>query len=93
MTVDERIETRLREALAPTRLEVRNDSAAHGGHASSPGTGQSHYSVLVVSSRFEGLGRVERQRLIYRILAEELAGPVHALALVTRTPGEDASGT
>lgn len=90
MTVDERIESRLREALQPTRLEVRNDSAAHAGHASSPGTGSSHYSVEVVSPRFGGMTRVERQRLVYQVLAEELAGPVHALALITRTPEEDA---
>lgn len=90
MTVDERMETKLREALQPQRLEVRNDSHHHAGHASSPGTGSSHYTVTIVSDRFEGLGRVERQRMVYRLLAEELAGPVHALALVTRTPAEDA---
>lgn len=90
MTVDERMETKLREALRPQRLEVRNDSHHHAGHASSPGTGSSHYTVTIVSEQFEGLGRVERQRMVYRILADELAGPVHALALVTRTPAEDA---
>lgn len=90
MTVDERIETKLREALQPTRMEVLNESGHHAGHASSPGTGSSHYAVTVVSPLFEGLARVERQKLVYRLLAEELAGPVHALALTTRTPAEDA---
>lgn len=90
MTVDERIEARLREGLRPARLEVRNDSDAHEGHVSSPGSGTSHYTVTVVSELFEGLGRLERQRLVYRLLEDELAGPIHALALVTRTPAEDA---
>lgn len=90
MTVDEQIGAKLREALEPQRLEVRNDSHQHAGHASSPGTGSSHYTVTIVSDRFEGMGRVERQKMVYRILAQELEGPVHALALVTRTPAEDA---
>ncbi|HXE72334.1 MAG TPA: BolA family protein [Candidatus Nitrosotenuis sp.] len=92
MSVADRIEEKLRQGLSPTRLQVSNDSAAHAGHAGSPGTGESHFRVLVVSERFRGLSRLARQRLVYQLLAEEMAGPVHALALVTRTPEEDSQG-
>lgn len=80
---------KLTEALAPTRLEVTDDSARHAGHAGARPEGETHFSVTVVSERFRGLGRVARQRLVYDILAEELAGPVHALSLATLTPEED----
>ncbi len=88
-TVEEVIREKLTASLAPTRLSVENESHLHQGHASSPKTGESHFRLEVVSNRFEGLSRVDRQRLVYQALAQELAGPVHALALSTRTPSED----
>lgn len=90
MSVAERIEAKLTEALAPESLRVVNDSHRHAGHASSPGTGESHFSVAVVSPAFAGLSRVARQRRVYDVLAEELAGPVHALSLRLETPEEAA---
>ncbi|MFQ3666016.1 MAG: BolA family protein [Sphingomonadaceae bacterium] len=82
------IEKRLREALAPTRLEVVNDSAKHRGHAGDDGSGESHFSVLVESPAFAGMSRVARQRAVNAALADLLAGRVHALALRCVAPGE-----
>ena len=50
--------------------------------------GESHFNLEVVSAVFEGKGRVERQRMINGLLAEELAGPVPALSIRARTPSE-----
>ncbi|MCR9145355.1 MAG: BolA family transcriptional regulator [bacterium] len=83
-----KIEARLRAALDPLELEVHNDSDAHAGHAGSPGTGNSHFRVRVVSPRFAGESLVQRHRRIYEILAEEMQSGIHALAIEARTPGE-----
>jgi BolA protein len=88
MRVADAIETKLREALAPSDLRITDDSHRHAGHAGARAGGESHFTVEIVSARFAGLGRVARQRLIYDILQAELAGPVHALSLVTRAPDE-----
>ena len=86
--VERAIEERLRAALAPTRLEVVNESAAHRGHAGDDGTGESHFRVAVESAAFAGLNRVARQRLVNRALAELLAERIHALAIRATAPGE-----
>lgn len=88
------IRKKLTETLAPSRLEVEDDSARHAGHHHEGGVdgrpgGESHFNLHVVSAAFEGKTRVERQRLINTLLAEELAGPVHALSIRARTPDED----
>jgi BolA family transcriptional regulator, general stress-responsive regulator len=87
-SVEATIRAKLQEGLQPSRLEVRNVSHHHAGHAGSPGTGESHFEVEVVSEQFSTMNRVQRQRRVYQILAAEMAGPVHALALVTKAPGE-----
>ncbi len=84
-----RIRDKLTAALAPKRLEIVDDSARHAGHAGARQGGESHFNVTVVSARFSGLNRIARQRLVYEALAEELAGPVHALSLKLRTPEEE----
>jgi len=86
--VAEQIAARLTEALAPTRLEVVNDSHHHAGHLGDDGTGESHFSVTIESPRFAGLSRVARQRLVNRALADLLATRIHALAIRARAPGE-----
>lgn len=91
MTVAQTIHHKLTEALAPSRLDVVDDSARHAGHAGAQPGGETHFNVLVISDRFAGLSRVDRQRLIYGLLQDELAGPIHALALVTRTAAEQAA--
>lgn len=88
MQVTQTIETKLRESFAPERLDIVNESDRHAGHASSPGTGESHFRVTIVSDKFAGLNRVERHRLVNEALAQELAGPVHALAIKALAPGE-----
>jgi BolA protein len=88
---------KLIEAFAPLVLEVIDESASHAGHAGAAvhaakqgggatGIGETHFSVTIVSAAFAGLNRVARQRAIYQVLAEELAGPVHALALKADAP-------
>lgn len=89
--VEESIRRKINETLSPDSLRIENESHLHHGHAGSPESGESHFRVEIVSSRFEGLNRIDRQRLVYNALSEELAGPVHALALTTRTPAEDAN--
>lgn len=79
---------RLTEALAPSRLEVINDSHHHAGHTGDDGTGESHWTVVVESDRFVGLNRVARQRLVNQALADLLSSRIHALAIRARAPGE-----
>ena len=89
MTAETRIREKLMIALEPTRLDIINESEMHAGHRSSPGTGESHFRIVVVSPKFDGLARVARHRLVNSLLADELKGPVHALALATFAPNED----
>ena len=88
MNAEKRLTEKLMIALEPTRLDVINESALHAGHRSSPGTGESHFRILVVSDHFSGLTRVARHRLVNDALADELAGRIHALALTTLAPDE-----
>jgi len=87
-TVASAITRKLEQALAPENLTVVDESHRHAGHAGAPAGGESHFKVEVVSAEFDGKSRLERQRLVYQILSEELAGPVHALSVTTRTPAE-----
>jgi BolA protein len=84
------IREKLHNAFRPERLEIIDDSAQHAGHSGAAEGGESHFNVVIVSSAFQGQGRVQRQRSIYAALAEELAGPVHALSLKALAPGESA---
>ena len=83
------ITRRLTQALAPTHLTVRNDSDRHRGHAGHDGSGESHFRVEIVSPRFNGLTRVERQRAVNTALADLLERRIHALAISARAPGEE----
>lgn len=88
MTISDNIESKLNEALSPTRLKVLDDSARHAKHSGSRPGGESHFRVEIVSAAFAGKSRVERHRMVNALLAAELAGPVHALQLTTMTPEE-----
>jgi BolA protein len=90
MTVAQTIEVKLRDALAPACLHVIDDSGRHAGHAGSRPGGESHFNVEVIADAFAGKSRLERQRWVHQILADELAGPVHALSLRLFTPEEAA---
>ncbi|MBI3503267.1 MAG: BolA family transcriptional regulator [Proteobacteria bacterium] len=87
-TVAERMRTKLESAFAPAALKIADDSHKHAGHAGARAEGETHFTVTIVSDAFAGKSRVDRQRLVHAALAAELAGPVHALALVLRTPAE-----
>ncbi len=77
------IEGKVSAALQPVHLELLNESHMHAG----PRT-DSHFKLVAVSAAFAGLSKVKRHQLVYRLVAEELAGPVHALALHLYTPEE-----
>lgn len=87
-SVAEAIRDKLTEAFRPTRLDVEDDSARHQGHAGARAGGESHFNVLIESAAFVGAPKVARQRMVYRALADELAGPVHALSVRALAPGE-----
>lgn len=84
------IRAKLLEALAPTRLEIDDDGHLHAGHAGAKAHGGGHFRVTIVSAAFEGLGPVARHRQVYAALADEMRAKVHALALTTLSPSEDA---
>ena len=92
MRVAAAIRDKLTAAFAPVALEVRDESARHAGHAGATrddgSQGETHFHVRIVSPAFDQVSRVERQRLVYAALKDELAGPVHALSLSALTPSE-----
>jgi BolA protein len=88
MSMSDTIQTKLTEAFAPEALDVVDDSARHEGHSGHRHGGETHFIVKIVSPAFAGLGRVERQRRVYAVLAEELRTQIHALQLETKAPGE-----
>ena len=71
---------------SPAHLEVRDDSAAHAGHASAGGKG--HFRLRIVSTCFAGLKPLQRHRLVNEVLSPLFATEVHALAMETLTPDE-----
>ena len=91
----ERLRATLTQAFTPTVLRINDDSARHAGHSGAPAGGQSHYSVLLVSTAFQGVNRVARSRAVHAALASEFGaaeqGGMHALALTLRTPEEHAA--
>jgi BolA protein len=88
MSMTDTIQRKLVAAFAPTQLAVVDDSERHKGHAGYRPGGETHFGVRIVSPAFAGLSRVERQRLVYAALADEMKSRIHALALVTLAPGE-----
>ena len=88
VTIADEIEQILRAAFAPTRLAVINDSTRHHGHSGDDGSGESHFTVEIESTRFAGVSRLERQRMVNRALGDIPGGRVHALAVKARAPGE-----
>jgi stress-induced morphogen len=84
MRIQEQIESKLQAKLQPLHLEVINESHMHKG----PPGSESHFKVIVVSAQFEGRSLIAQQRLVNELLADELRGQIHALALKTMTPGQ-----
>ena len=84
MIVQQRIQRKIESALAPSHLEVLNESHKH----SVPPGSESHFKLVVVSAQFEGMPRLRRHQRVNGLLADELAGPVHALSMDTLTAPE-----
>lgn len=96
MSIQNRIETKLREALSPERLEVVNESHLHAGHhhtgsdhhGAFDGSGETHFRVRIVAPAFAGKTRLARHRAVNDLLEAELNDGVHALAIEPAAPGE-----
>ncbi len=86
--VAQKITEKITKALEPTRISVKDESHLHAGHAGARPEGETHFRLTVVSSRFTNMTLVNRHRLINEALAEELQGPVHALAIKALSPEE-----
>jgi len=91
MPVQEVIKTKISAALKSDHLIVTNDSHEHAGHAHAGA--ETHFSVELVSENFEGVGKVARHQMIYKILAHEMDNPIHALVIKAFTPKEWAERT
>lgn len=88
MRVTKIITEKLKIAFEPTSFELIDDSESHRGHGGYREGGETHFRLRMTSARFAGQGRVQRQRAVNKVLADELAGPVHALEMELRAPGE-----
>ena len=86
MSVQNTLETKLSQAIQCEKLEIENESYQHAGHAH--GDVDSHFKAVVISNDFEGVGKVARHQMIYKILADEINNPVHALVIMAYTPKE-----
>lgn len=82
MTIQQIIEQKLNSEFMPVFLQVENESHMHNV----PKDSQSHFKVVLVTAKFSGLNKVKQHQEVYRVLTEELAGEVHALALHTYDP-------
>ena len=90
MTIRDSLERKIAEALSPETLEITDESHHHAGHAGARPGGDSHFNVVIVAGAFAGKSRVDRQRLVNGLLADEFAAGLHALSLTTLTPEEAA---
>ena len=84
--VQQEMERLLTAAFAPTRLAVINDSASHHGHSGDDGSGESHFTVEIEAEAFTGRSRLERQRMVNRVLGDIPGQRVHALAIKASGP-------
>lgn len=87
MNRTERIKSILTEALRPTFLEIKDDSGKHAGHSGAQPEGETHYSLIIESARFAGMGKVQCHQLVYSILKDEFQKGLHALSITTRISG------
>lgn len=80
MNVALQMESRLRAAFAPDRLEIENESHKHAGHTGDDGTGESHFKIIIRAPAFVAMSRVARHRAVHQALGD-LNARVHAIAL------------
>ncbi|RKP13531.1 bola protein, partial [Piptocephalis cylindrospora] len=80
----------IQASLAPTSLDIVNDSASHAHHDAMRGntSPETHFTITVVSEAFQGKGLVQRHRMVHKLLQEEMDAGLHALVLNTKTPKE-----
>ena len=88
MNIEESIRSKILQAFAPAHFELINESAKHKGHAGDDGSGQTHFKLIVVSDKFSGLTRVERQRLVNQELKEEFFKGLHTVSFILKTSSE-----
>ena len=92
MSVADTIRNKLTSSFAPSEISVTDDSYRHAGHSGATradgSQGETHCTVRIVSEKFAGLSRVERQRRVYAALSDEMRGQVHALSLTALSPSE-----
>lgn len=86
MSVVDEMNTLLTEAFAPTKLDIINDSASHSGHSGDDGSGESHFTIVIESAAFDGVSRLQRQRMINSALGDIPGQRVHALAIKASVP-------
>jgi len=86
--VADSIREKLNRAFAPGQFDLLDESHLHAGHAGHDRRGESHFALTLTSAAFAGKNRVERQRMVYAELADELRERVHALRMVLKAPGE-----
>jgi len=91
-TTPARIERLLRSRFEPTQFELRDDSAKHAGHPGAS-SGGGHYAVVIVSSVFEGLPRLERHRQVYATVESMIGTEIHALTIRAVAPTEQGPGS
>ena len=84
-----RISDKLEREFSPSELQVVDESSQHAGHAGSRPMGETHFRIHIRAAAFEGKSRIERHRMIHRVLAEELAEGVHALAISVHGPYDE----
>ena len=87
MNMKDKIEQVLRQSLEALDVEVEDESRLHAGHVGAA-SGGGHYRVRIVSPLFSGKNRVQRHRMVYGVLADDMQHTIHALALTTLTPDE-----
>lgn len=88
MSLRDTIEKKLQVEFDASVIDVVDDSERHLGHAGYREGGESHFNVMLVSSKFTGINRVARSRLVHDVLKLELASSVHALSLKLYTSEE-----
>jgi BolA protein len=86
--VADAIRQKLTAALAPSRLDLADESARHTGHAGARPEGESHFRLLIVAAMFAGKSRLERQRMVFAVLGDLMQTDIHALSITALTPDE-----
>ena len=88
MSLEKIISDKLVDAFKPLKLQVENESHHHSGHAGDDGSGESHWRISIIADAFNGKSRVQRQRMINEVLADELKNSIHALAMSVKGADE-----